>query len=204
MTTLDPAAMRPVDRYRLLINGIVPRPIAWVTTVDAAGVVNLAPFSFFTGVTANPPILQISIAHRTPLKDTLRNLRATGVAVVHLVPGSRLEAMQASSAEYPPAVSEADVLGLAQRPADRISGVVLTDADVAFECRLVQEIPVGDPPTSLCLLEVVLAHVAPAVAQADGLPDPQRMRAVARLGGDAYLLPESWAIRELARPRLPR
>ena len=138
MTTLDPAAMRPVDRYRLLINGIVPRPIAWITTVDAAGVVNLAPFSFFNGVTANPPTLQVCIAHREPLKDTLRNLRATGVAVVHLVPGLRLEAMQASSAEYPPEVSEADVLGLARRPAERIPGVVLTDAEVAFECRLVQ------------------------------------------------------------------
>jgi flavin reductase (DIM6/NTAB) family NADH-FMN oxidoreductase RutF len=204
VTTLDPATMRPVDRYRMLINGIVPRPIAWVTTVDAAGIVNLAPFSFFSGVTANPPILQISIAHRAPLKDTLRNLRSTGVAVVHLVPGKLLEAMQASSAEYPPEVSEAAALGLAQHPAERVSGVVLTDAELAFECRMVQEIPVGDPPTSLCLLEVVLAHVAPAVAQPDGLPDLQRMRAVARLGGDAYLLPEAWAIRELARPRLPR
>jgi flavin reductase (DIM6/NTAB) family NADH-FMN oxidoreductase RutF len=204
VTTLDPAAMRPVDRYRLLINGIVPRPIAWVTTVDAAGLVNLAPFSFFNGVTANPPILQVCIAHRVPLKDTLRNLRATGVAVVHLVPGSLLEPMHASSAEYPPEVSEAAVLGLAQQPAERIAGVVLTAAEVAFECRLVQEIPVGDPPTSLCLLEVVLAHVAPSVAQADGLPDPQRLRAVARLGGDSYLLPEAWTSRELPRPRLPR
>jgi flavin reductase (DIM6/NTAB) family NADH-FMN oxidoreductase RutF len=98
MSGIDPAHLTPVDRYRLLINAIVPRPIAWITTMEADGAVNLAPFSFFNGVTANPPVLSVSIAHRSPEKDTLRLLRATGEAVVHLVPGELLQAMHGVSA----------------------------------------------------------------------------------------------------------
>ncbi len=110
--SLDPRLLKPVDRYRLLVNAVVPRPIAWVTTVNAAGLVNLAPFSFFNGVTANPPVVQVCIAHRDPIKDTLANLRASGEAVVHLVRSERLDAMHASGAEYPSDISEADALGL--------------------------------------------------------------------------------------------
>lgn len=200
---LDPLTMTPVDRYRLLINSIVPRPIAWITTMDAAGVVNLAPFSFFNGVTANPPVLQVCIAHRQPEKDTLANLRANGEAVVHLVGGDQLDAMHASSAEYPSGISEADALKVSYRAAVRIRGRVLEHAQVAFECRLLQAIPVGDPPTHLCLLEVVMAHVAAEIALPDGIPDPERLRAVARLGGSWYLDPGSWHLAERERVRRP-
>jgi flavin reductase (DIM6/NTAB) family NADH-FMN oxidoreductase RutF len=182
MSAIDPALLSPVDRYRLLINAIVPRPIAWITTMEADGAINLAPFSFFNGVTANPPVLSVSIAHRSPEKDTLRLLRATGEAVVHMVPGAQLQAMHGSGAEYPPGTSEAAALQLETRPAQRIRGAILTVAEVAFECRLLQAIPVGDPATHVCLLEVVQVHVAESVARPDGLPDPQRLRTVARLG----------------------
>lgn len=203
MIALDPAVMRPVDRYRLLIGAVVPRPIAWVTTMDAAGMVNAAPFSFFNGVTANPPIVQVCIAHREPMKDTLRNLRASGEAVVHLVPGASLEAMHGTSADYPSDVSEVDALGLAWRPAEKVRGAILADAEMAFECRLLQAIPVGDPATHLCLLEVVLAHVADGLARTDGLPDPGKVRNVARLGGDSYLEAGGWRVREIPRMKLP-
>lgn len=202
--SLDPARLSPVDRYRLLINSIVPRPIAWITTQNAAGVVNLAPFSFFNGVTASPPIIQVCIAHRQPAKDTMANLRATGEAVVHLVPGALLAAMHASGAEYPSSISEADALGLSYRPAERIRGSILSDAEIAFECTLVQAIPVGEPPTHLCLLEIVLAHISPAVAQVDGLPDPHLLRAIGRLGGRSYLTTEDWRLTDLARGSVGR
>jgi len=201
--SIDPQKLTPVDRYRLLINSIVPRPIAWITTMDAVGVVNLAPFSFFNGVTANPPVLQVCIAHRQPEKDTLANLRASGEAVVHLVRADQLDSMHASSAEYPSDISEADALRLTYRPAARIRGQVLENADVAFECRLLQAIPVGDPPTQLCLLEVVLVHVASEIALPDGIPDPVRMRAIARLGGSSYLDADCWHLTERDRVRRP-
>jgi len=200
----DPQMLTPVERYRLLINSIVPRPIAWISSMNAAGVVNLAPFSFFNGVTANPPVVQVCIAHRQPEKDTLANLRTHGEVVVHLVRGDRLDAMHASSAEYPHDLSEADALSLAYHPAGRIRGQVLVDADIAFECRLLQIIPVGDPATSLCLLEVVWAHVAEHVALPDGLPDPQRLRTVARLGGSSYLDATAWQIIDRERVRRPQ
>jgi flavin reductase (DIM6/NTAB) family NADH-FMN oxidoreductase RutF len=202
--SLDPAAMRPVDRYRLLIGSIVPRPIAWVTTHDGHGVINLAPFSFFNGVTANPPVVQVCIAHRQPEKDTWRNLRTTGEAVIHLVPPGQLDVMHGSSAEYPPEISEVTALGLATRPAEAITGAILDVAEVAFECRLLQAIPVGDPPTQLCLLQVVRAHLAEGILNADELPDPHLMRAVARLGGDSYLAGDSWQTRDLPRVRRPQ
>ena len=202
--SLDPLTLTPVERYRLLINSIVPRPIAWITSLSAAGVLNLAPFSFFNGVTANPPVVQVCIAHRQPEKDTLANIRATGEAVIHLVRGECLDAMHASSAEYPAEISEAEALNLAHRPAERVRGRVLVQADIAFECRLIQLIPVGEPATHLCLFEVLLAHVASAVALPDGLPDPQRLRAVARLGGNSYLLPDTWHLGERERTRRPR
>lgn len=200
MVGIDPAALAPRDRYRLAIGAVVPRPIAWITTRDAAGTVNLAPFSFFNGVTAAPFIVSVCIAHRDPIKDTLRNLRATGEAVVHLVPAELLAEAHASGGEYAPDVSEAVQLGLELAASERVAPPRLARAEIALECRLHREIPVGSPATALCLLEVVWAHVADPVAT-DGLPDPRKLRAAARLGGDGYLSGEAWTVLEI--PRLP-
>ena len=201
---IDPAALSALDRYRLLTGTIVPRPIAWITSVGAEGVVNLAPFSFFQGVTASPATVMVCIAHRDPEKDTLANLRATGEAVIHLVPPPLLDAMHASSAEYPRTVSEAEALGLAVLPSERVRPPRLRDAQVAFEVRVASITPVGTPPTSLVLLEVLGVHLDPAITAEDGQPDSARLRAVARLGGDAYLDPTAWQILRRERQRRPR
>ncbi len=203
MPSLDPSRLSHKDRYRLLINAIVPRPIAWITTRDAAGVVNLAPFSFFNGVCSQPPIVSVAIMGRTPPKDTLANLNANGEAVVHLVPAGELEHVHASGGEYAHAVSEADLLGLRLLPSSRVAPPRLAVAEVAFECRLHRIVEVGDPVVHLCLLEVVLAHMTETVAAADGIPDPQRMRAIARLGDRSYLAADSWAVRELPATVVP-
>ncbi|MBA3684717.1 MAG: flavin reductase family protein [Planctomycetes bacterium] len=203
MPSFAPAQLSHKDRYHLLINAIVPRPIAWITTRDAAGTVNLAPFSFFNGVCAQPPIVSVSIIDRVPPKDTLVNLRANGEAVVHLVPMGELERMHASGGEYAHAVSEAEVLGLALLPSVRVAPPRLAIADVAFECRLHRIVEVGQPVASLCLLEVVHAHVAEWIATEDGLPDPLRMRAVARLGARNYLTGDGWKIRAMPAQDVP-
>lgn len=203
MTGIDPAALERKDRYRLLIGAIAPRPIAWITTIDAAGVVNLAPFSFFNGVTAQPLVLSISIAHREPLKDTLRNLRANGEAVVHIAPPDQVRNLHQSGGEYAPGISETSELGLALVPSERVRPPRLACAQVAFECRLLQEIPVGDPPTTLCLLTAIHVHVAPAIAGADGLPDPHRLRAPARLGDRCYLDAAVWQVLDLPAQQVP-
>jgi flavin reductase (DIM6/NTAB) family NADH-FMN oxidoreductase RutF len=196
-----PGELAPVDRYRLLTAAVVPRPIAWITTVDAQGRGNLAPFSAFQIVTATPMTVAVSIAHREPAKDTLLNLRATGVAVIHLVSEVLLEQAHASSAAHPHGVDEAIVLDLATVPAHLVAAPRLRDADLALECRLSSEVPVGQPPAILCLLEVVAVHVSPTVADGHGFPDPLRLRACARLGADHYLLPGAWPTRAMPRPR---
>ncbi len=203
MPGFDPADLVARDCYRLLIGAVVPRPIAWVTTLSPGGVVNLAPFSFFNGVTATPPTVSIAIAHREPPKDTLANLRRDRQAVVHLASPEQLRAVHQSGGEYATTVSEAAELGLALLTAERVAVPRLAAATVALECRLAQEIPVGDPPCSLCLLEVVYAHVDEAVAGADGLPDPSRHRALARLGGRSYLVSVEWPVVELPAQQVP-
>ena len=203
MPAFDPAALTKKDRYRLLIGAVVPRPIAWITTLGATGTVNLAPFSFFNGVSASPMVVSVAIAHRAPLKDTLVNLRARREAVVHLAPPELLAAVHQSGADYPRDVSEADVLGLARTPSTIVSPPRLIVAPIAMECRLLSETLVGDPPTALCLLEVVHLHVADAVAGADGMPDPRLMRAPARLGDRCYLDGSQWPVVDFPPQQVP-
>ncbi|MFM2089885.1 MAG: hypothetical protein RLZZ127_374 [Planctomycetota bacterium] len=186
----------------LLTTVLVPRPIAWITTRSEDGIVNLAPFSFVTVAAASPPTLVVSIAPRQPEKDTLRHLRDTGEAVVHLVPPDLAIAANASSAPFPPTVSEPAVLGLATAAMPPVAVPRLVSADVALACRLDRLVPVGDPPAHLALLRVVAVEVADAVATADGRPDPGRLRAWARLGGDGWLDPAGWAVRRMPRPLL--
>ena len=195
-----------IDRraaYRWLIGCVVPRPIAWITTQSAAGVVNLAPFSFFNGVTASPMVLSVAIAHREPIKDTLRNLRATREAVVHIAPPALLADVHQSGADYAASVSEVGELGLKTVPSTVVRPPRLADAQVAFECRLLQEIPVGDPATTLCLLEVVHLHAAEDILAADGFPDPHKHSAPARLGNRSYLDGNGWTVVDQAVQVVP-
>ncbi len=208
MPSLDPSQLSKPDRHRLVIGSVVPRPIAWITTQSISDggeppIVNLAPFSFFMGVTSSPPTIAVSIGSRSPVKDTLANLRASGEAVVHLTPAEHLETVNQTGAEYASDVSEIDALGL-----DTLASVVvapprLAIAEVALECRLQQEVHIGSPGATLCVLEIVHAHVADAVAGDDGLPDPRRLSAVARLGGRAYLRAEAWDVAEQPPPNAP-
>lgn len=201
--SIDPVQIDRRAAYRWLIGCVVPRPIAWITTLSAAGVVNLAPFSFFNGVTASPMVLSVAIAHRDPVKDTLRNLRATREAVVHIAPPARLAEVHQSGGEYAATVSEVDELGLATVASAMVRPPRLSEARVAFECRLLQEIPVGEPATTLCLLEVVHLHVADGILANDGFPDPHKLSAPARLGNRSYLDGNGWTVIDQALQVVP-
>ena len=193
---IDPAQIDRRSLYQWLIGCVVPRPIAWITTINEQQVVNLAPFSFFNGVTASPPIVSVAIAHRDPIKDTLRNLLANGEAVIHLAPPHAIEQVHQSGAEYASHISEINQLGLSTISSTRVRPPRLADAQVALECRLLQTVPVGTPATTLCLLEVVYFHVTDAVIGTDGFPDSKLLRAPARLGGRNYLSAASWEVIE--------
>ncbi|MHC4862224.1 MAG: flavin reductase family protein [Planctomycetota bacterium] len=195
---LDPSAMTPFERYRFMISAIVPRPIAWVTTLSREGVPNAAPFSFFNGISSNPPLLGVCVGNRrdgTP-KDTLQNAEETGEMVVNVVPYSLREAMVACSKEYPPDVDEIAEAGLATAPSDLVAPPRLTGSPVNMECRVVRIIPFGG--TSMIVGEVVRIHAAEEVLE-DGLVAFSTVRPVGRLGGAEYLDHEV-GVFEIRRP----
>ena len=182
----DPGTLEPPARYRLLIGTILPRPIAWISSVSAEGVANLAPYSFFAGVTAHPPTLVVGVAKRRGVvKDTARNLLETGEAVVHIAHRALAEAMVATSADVAPEVDEFDLAKLPRAPARHVRPVRLADARIAFECRVVNHLEVGSQAADVFFLEAVWIHVADEILAGD-LPDPTKLDAVGRLGGAEY------------------
>lgn len=163
LITRDLSSLPRRDVYRILSSLVIPRPIAWITTVDGSGRVNLAPFSSFMGI-FGPPMLALTLGRRKDgsLKDTHRNLRELGEAVVHIADLPLLEALHASAAEVGPEISEVERLGLATAPSLRAGPPRLQAAPVALECRLNRELELG-PGSTLVLLDVLVAHAAEGI-----------------------------------------
>jgi flavin reductase (DIM6/NTAB) family NADH-FMN oxidoreductase RutF len=186
----DPRSRDLATNYRFLTSAVIPRPIAWVTTVDpASGVVNAAPFSWFQAVCADPMMVMLSIQERAPgqPKDTLRNMRATGEFVVNLVPRAAAERMVQTSAEYPADVSEVEAVGLATVSSHVVRPPRIADSPVHLECRLAREVPLGRTgATTLVLGEVVHVAADDQVLDARGNLDPAKVTLVARMGGAEY------------------
>jgi flavin reductase (DIM6/NTAB) family NADH-FMN oxidoreductase RutF len=187
---VDPAAAGAQNTYKLMVGAIVPRPIAFVSTIDNAGVRNLAPFSFFTGVSANPPVIVFSPMIRpanSSRKDTLHNIEATREFVVSVVSEDFVEAMNRTSAEYPPEVDEFEVSGLTPVASDLVRPPRVGESRVSMECRLVQVVHVSPKPLggSLVLGEVLRFHVDDAIFD-DFRIDPDQLKAIGRMGGPAY------------------
>jgi flavin reductase (DIM6/NTAB) family NADH-FMN oxidoreductase RutF len=188
---IDPDSTPAAEVYRLLTACVTPRPIAWVSTVSPAGVPNLAPFSFFNAIGANPPAVMFSPVNRpdgTP-KDTLRNVRATGEFVVNIVSAAVAHPMNATSAELPYEQSEfAAAAGLTPAPSQRVRPPRVAEAHVHLECVLHQIVPVGDGPLSANVVigRVVLIHAHDGVLDAAGRIDPGKLDTIGRMGGSLY------------------
>jgi flavin reductase (DIM6/NTAB) family NADH-FMN oxidoreductase RutF len=201
MLDLDPAAETPESLYKLMIGVIVPRPIAFVSTVDPQGVRNLAPFSFFTGCSSNPPVVCFVAAVRPgprPQKDTLENVLATKEFVVNIVSEDFADRMNAASAEVPPDVDEFALAGLTPIPSDLVRPPRVAESRVHMECRLRQVIQISDRPGggNLILGDVLRFHIDPAILS-NGKVDPDKLCAIGRMGGPTY-------IRTHARFDMPR
>ena len=188
---LDPQTLGTREMYEWMITTIIPRPIAWVSTISPDGVTNLAPFSFFQGVCARPPTLLFCPANdrRGNPKDTLRNVRETGEFVVNLVSSAQVEAMNATAATLPYGESEFSRFGVGQLPSLRIRPPRVAGSPVSFECELDRIIAVGEGPVAghVVLGRIVQFHVADEVLGPDGKPDPERLGLVGRLGRDEYV-----------------
>ena len=155
----DVGEMAQKSRYNLLASLVVPRPIAWITTVDARGVVNAAPFSFFNLMSGTPPLVCIGIGAREGIpKDTARNIGNTGEFVINLVDLESVESMNVTAADYPSAVDETAVAGLEVVASRSVAPPRLARAPVSLECVEQQTLSIGYG-RSIVVGEIVTAHV---------------------------------------------
>lgn len=197
--------MRALDagrRYRIIGNCITPRPIAWVTSRSAEGLLNVAPFSFFNAIGNDPPMIVLGlVAHpERRFKDTATNIRAAGEFVVALVGEPDAQAMNLTSADVAPDVDEAKLAELSLAPAIAVSAPLITTSPANFECKTVHFIDTG-PHQVAILAEVLHAHI-----RDDFITDAERMvfdipamRLISRLHGGGYY-GRSTDIFEMKRP----
>jgi flavin reductase (DIM6/NTAB) family NADH-FMN oxidoreductase RutF len=196
---LDPAGASHLDVYKLMIGSIVPRPIALVSTRSEDGVLNLAPFSFFTGVSVDPPMICFCPLHRgvpdprmdapaDTRKDTLRNIVRTREFVVNVVSDEIAAAMNLASGEYPREVDEFEVAGLTPVPSDVVKPPRVAESHVQMECVLYLALELSGLPLggNLVLGEVVRFHVADHLVENFRI-DPEKLRAIGRMGGNSYV-----------------
>ncbi|MSU69138.1 MAG: flavin reductase family protein [Opitutaceae bacterium] len=199
---LDFSALSAREAYSWMVTTILPRPIAWVSTISADGKANLAPFSFFQGVCANPPTLMfVPVNQRDGTKkDTTRNIEAVPEFVVNLVPFALGEQMNASAAMLPHGESEFEKFGIASAPSERVRPPRVAAAPVVFECALDRIVLIGEGPLAANVMfgRILVAHVADGVMGADGRPDPAKLDLIGRLGGDSYVRTRD--IFEMERP----
>lgn len=183
---IDPQDLDPRDVYKLLIGSVVPRPIAWTSTVSAAGVRNLAPFSFFTVASRNPPMLCISIGERTSedrqTKDTLDNVRETGEFVVNVVSLALSNAMHESSGSHPPEADEFEKAGLTPASCEVVDAPRVGEAGVSMECVLDRVLPLGSD--HLAIGRMVRFHVQNDLYGENGRIDVSKLSPLGRLAGD--------------------
>lgn len=204
MQRFDPSAMPGAHVYQLMIGAIVPRPIAFVSSIDEHGVYNLAPFSYFTGCSSNPPVICFCASVRTePLpatKDTYRNIVATGEFVVNIVSEEFAGQMNACAAQVAPDVDEFTLSGLTPVASEMVCPPRVAESHIQMECRLRQIVTVSEKPNGgyLILGDVVLIHVDDAVLDGDRI-DPDKLNAIGRMGGPTYVRTRDRF--DLARPK---
>jgi flavin reductase (DIM6/NTAB) family NADH-FMN oxidoreductase RutF len=183
---IDPAYLDPETAYRLITGVVVPRPIAWVTSLSATGVLNLAPFSAFMFVSPKPPMLAISVGRKGNVyKDTAQNILNNEAYVVHIADSSLMNAVHESSTEHPPEVSEVDELGLATLPGERIKVPRLTAAPIAMECRFRQCLEFGETRSRLIIGEVLVFHIRDGLLK-NGKIETEALDPIARIAGPRY------------------
>ncbi len=183
---IDPAYLDPETAYRLITGVVVPRPIAWVTSLSSGGTLNLAPFSAFTFVAPKPPMLAISVGRKGKIyKDTAQNILNNEEYVVHIADSSLMNAVHESSTEHPPDVSEVEELRLSTLPGERIKVSRLASAPIAMECRFRQCFEFGETRSRLIVGEVLVFHIRDGLLN-NGKIETEALDPIARIAGPRY------------------
>lgn len=190
MISIDPALQEDRDNYKLLIGSVVPRPIALVTTLTEDGILNAAPFSYFSIISSTPPLLSVSVQRKNgQMKDTARNAIRQGELVLHIVDESNVEAANQAAASFPPEESEVTAAGLTPVNSEAVRVPGIAEAKFRMECVLEHAFELGgngeEPGCDLLIARVVRFQVAEEIIHS-GRIDAQKLAPVSRMAGEYY------------------
>jgi flavin reductase (DIM6/NTAB) family NADH-FMN oxidoreductase RutF len=207
MLTVNPKEVSVPKFHGYLLGAVTPRPIAFASTVDTQGNINLSPFSFFNCFGANPPILVFSPATRArdnTTKHTYENLLQVPEVVINVVNYNMVQQTSLASTEYPKGVNEFLKAGFTEAPSVMVKPPRVSESPVAMECKVLQIIKTGDQggAGNLVICEVLLMHIREEILDSDGRIDPWKLDAVARLGGDYYSRVQGDSIFKVPKPLL--
>ncbi|MBT4916192.1 MAG: flavin reductase family protein [Formosa sp.] len=189
--SFNPEKLETKDLHKLLLSAVAPRPIAFASTIDSRGNVNLSPFSYFNVFSSNPPILIFSPSRRVrdnTTKHTLQNSEETREVVINMVDYSIVDQMSKSSKEYPKGVNEFKETGLTEVRSLKVKPPRVLESPVSFECVVDNIISLGDNGGAgqLVIAKVVYVHINSNLLDSNGEIDPTKLDLVARMGGDWY------------------
>jgi flavin reductase (DIM6/NTAB) family NADH-FMN oxidoreductase RutF len=188
--SIDPSKIEPADRHKMSIGTVVPRPIAWTSSVDEDGRPNLAPFSYFMGCHSYVPALAISVGSRADgsPKDTRANIAASGQFVVNLVTSDLVERMNVTAAGFPPGVDEFEAAGLTAIPSVKVRPPRIAESPIQIECEVMHAIDLGEAPkvSTLFVGRVLMWHVRDDLLEGPFKVDQAALDAVGRMGGPYY------------------
>ncbi len=204
MLSFEPGKDSPANLYKLMIGMVVPRPIAFVSSLDAKGVRNLAPFSYFMACSADPPVVCFVAGHRSgprPAKDTLTNILATREFVVNIVSEEFADKMNIASAEVPPEIDEFALSCLTPLASELVKPFRVAESHAHMECRLRQTLEIANAEgatNTIVFGDVLRFHVDENVIENYRI-DPRKLRAIGRMGGPTYT--RTHEIFDLVRPK---
>lgn len=205
MLRIDPKEVSVGKMHGYLLGAVAPRPIAFASTIDKEGNVNLSPFSFFNCFSANPPILVFSPARRgrdNTTKHTYENVLEVKEVVINIVNHPMVEQMSLASTEYGKGVNEFEKAGFTQVKSELVGPPRVGEAPVAFECKVIEVKPLGTEggAGNLVICEVLLAHIKDEILDENATIDPFKLDAVARMGGNWYCRAQGDSIFEIPKP----
>jgi flavin reductase (DIM6/NTAB) family NADH-FMN oxidoreductase RutF len=205
MISINPKEIPFAKMHSYLLGAVTPRPIAFASTIDAKGNVNLSPFSFFNCFGANPPILIFSPARRgrdNTTKHTYENVLEVPEVVINVVTYNMVQQASLASTEFPKGVNEFVKAGFTEVASDLVNPPRVGESPIAMECRVLQVIPTGEQGAAgnLVICEIVRMHIKEEVLDADGKIDPFKLDSVARLGGDWYCRVHGDSIFKVPKP----
>lgn len=203
--TIDPKELPVPQLHGHLLSAVAPRPIAFASTVDKDGNVNLSPFSFFNVFSANPPVMIFSPARRgrdNTTKHTLENVKEHAEVVVNIVSYDMVQQMSLSSTEYEKGVNEFVKAGFTEVKSERVKPPRVKEAPVSFECKVIEVKSLGEEGGAgqLAICEVLLMHIADRILDENGKIDVRKIDLVARMGGNWYARANGDAIFEVTKP----